>query len=90
MLTYLPFFWLPAEHMYLKPEKTVDFATRVGHPFAEEYEPDPSAAVYRSLLELASVTAARVASLHPTDRIDVQSFIWVVGDYGEAELPDVS
>jgi len=66
MLTYLPFFWLPAEHMYLKPEKTVDFATRVGHPFAEEYEPDPSAAVYRSLLELASVTAARVASLHPT------------------------
>jgi hypothetical protein len=36
-----------------------------------------------SLLDLAGRTTAELADLRPRDRIDVQSFIWVVGDYKE-------
>lgn len=90
MVTYLPFLWDVDGHMYLKPEKTVDFAGRVGHPFAEEYRSDLAPEVYSALLELAEETTAAVRDLGPADRIDVQSFIWVVGDYSEDELPESS
>ena len=43
--------------------------------------------MYESLLSLADHTAAAIAPLKPTDRIDVQSFIWVVGEYREPDLP---
>jgi len=79
--TYLPFLWRPEEHMFLKPEVTRDFAARVGHRFASDYEPRLDFAVYESLLDLASKTAVELAELKPRDRIDVQSFIWVVGGY---------
>jgi hypothetical protein len=69
--------------MYLKPEATKDFAERVGHKFANEYEARLALPVYESLLDLAAKTAAELAELKPRDRIDVQSFIWVVGDYKE-------
>jgi hypothetical protein len=88
IVTYLPFFWQPERHMFLKPEKTVDFATRVGHPFADEYSGDLEAGVYESLLDLANVTEAELRPLKPADRIDIQSFIWVVGDYGAEDLPE--
>jgi len=81
--TYLPFLWRPEEHMFLKPEVTKDFAARVGHRFATDYEARLDFAVYESLLDLVSNTAAELAELKPRDRIDVQSFIWVVGDYKE-------
>ena len=81
--TYLPFLWLPQHHMYLKPEATKDFAARVGHRFANEYEPALVMEVYDSLLDLAKETARELAELEPRDRIDVQSFIWIVGDYRE-------
>jgi hypothetical protein len=81
--TYLPFLWRPEEHMFLKPEATKDFATRVGHRFALDYEPRLDLSVYESLLDLASRTTIELAELRPRDRIDVQSFIWVVGDYKE-------
>jgi hypothetical protein len=81
--TYLPYLWRPEEHMFLKPEVTKDFAARVGHRFASDYEPRLDYAVYESLLDLVSKTAAELAELKPRDRIDVQSFIWVVGDYKE-------
>lgn len=87
MVTYLPFFWRPDEHMFLKPEKTVDFATRVGHPFADQYSADLTITVYDALLDLAETTEHKIEDLEPVDRIDVQSFIWVVGDYGENERP---
>jgi hypothetical protein len=88
IMTYLPFFWRPDQHMFLKPEKTVDFAARVGDPFADDYSPDLHTGVYLSLLGLAERTEAEIRNLNPADRIDVQSFIWVVGDYGESELPE--
>jgi hypothetical protein len=81
--TYLPFLWRPEEHMFLKPEVTKDFAARVGHRFAADYEARLDFSVYESLLDLVSKTAAELAELRPRDRIDVQSFIWVVGDYKE-------
>lgn len=85
--TYLPFLWAPDTHMFLKPNVTRDFAERIGHPFAIDYDPDISGEVYRSLLDLADDTASGIAQLQPADRIDVQSFIWVVGEYREENLP---
>ena len=67
---------------------TKDFAARVGHKFASDYEPRLNLDVYHSLLDLVSETEQELADLQPRDRIDVQSFIWVIGDYKEdAELP---
>ena len=83
VVTYLPYLWQPDTHMFLKPEVTKDFATRVGHRFASDYEPRLDVSVYQSLLDLVSRTALKLADLKPRDRIDLQSFIWVVGDYRE-------
>jgi hypothetical protein len=81
--TYLPFLWRPQAHMFLKPEVTKDFAARVGHRLANDYEARLDIGVYESLLDLAAKTEAEIADLKPRDRIDVQSFIWVIGDYKE-------
>jgi len=88
LLTYLPYLWNPDEHMFLKPDATVDFATRVGHEFARSYDSDRRLSVYESLLELANWTETRIGELRPADRIDVQSFIWVVGSYTDADRED--
>ncbi len=45
-VTYLPFLWRPDAHMFLKPTVTTEFASRVGHRFANEYSPMLDAAVY--------------------------------------------
>ena len=81
--TYLSFLWRPETHMYLKPEATKDFATRVGHPLASLYEAQLKFDVYSSLLDLVDQTSNELSDLAPRDRIDIQSFIWVVGDYRE-------
>jgi hypothetical protein len=80
-VTYLPFLWLPERHMFLRPEVTMDYASRVGHPFAHDYSGALDADVYFSLLDLANETEREIANLRPRDRIDIQSFIWVVGSY---------
>ena len=79
--TYLPFLWRPDVHLFLKPDSTRDFAERVGHPFPSRYEASLHLSVYDSLLDLARVTMAELAPLHPRDHIDLQTFIWVVGAY---------
>ena len=79
VVTYLPFLWRPDLHMFLKPGVTKDFAERVGHKFVYAYTPALDIAVYDSLLDLAGRTEQEIADLHPQDRIDVQSYIWVVG-----------
>lgn len=81
VVTYLPFLWKPDMHMFLKPEITKLFADRVGHEFASQYYAHLDVGVYRSLLDLAARTSEAIRSLEPRDRIDVQSFIWVVGAY---------
>lgn len=87
--TFLPFLWRPETQMFLKPKVTTDFASRVGHPFAEAYSARFSAEVYLSLLDLAAQTEAEITALKPADRIDVQSFIWVVGAYSETDVADL-
>jgi hypothetical protein len=81
--TYLPFLWRPEQHMFLKPEVTKDFAARIGHRFASDYEARLDFGVYESLLDLIDKTAVELEDLHPRDRIDVPSFIWVVVGYKE-------
>lgn len=81
VVTYLPYLWRPDIHMFLKPEATKDFAIRVGHRFASDYEARLDMAVYDSLLDLVDKTAAKLGDMAPRDRIDIQSFIWVVGNY---------
>lgn len=83
VVTYLPYLWRPDRHMFLKPEVTKDYAARVGHPFATNYEARLNIDVYASLLDLVERTNQELADLRPRDRIDIQSFIWVVGDYKE-------
>lgn len=79
--TYLPYLWLPAQHMFLKPEVTKNFAERVGHRFADDYEAALRFEVYQSLLDLTSETRAKIAKMNPADNIDIQSFIWIAGAY---------
>jgi hypothetical protein len=52
-----------------------------------DYEARLDFGVYESLLDLVSKTTAELRELKPRDRIDVQSFIWVVGDYKEGREP---
>jgi hypothetical protein len=88
--TYLPFFWRPTTAMFLKPQVTRDFAERVGHPFAHEYRAQLNAETYRSLLDLAEQCETEIRPLAPRDRIDVQSFFWVVGAYTDSDASDVA
>lgn len=81
--TYLPYLWRPRAHMFLKPQATTEFAARVGHRFASDYTPGLEIGVYESLRELTRETEKEVAEFSPRDWIDVQSFIWVVGNYRE-------
>lgn len=83
VVTYLPYLWRPDNHMFLKPEVTKDDASRVGHRFADEYEARLHLPVYERLLDLVVKTERELADMQPRDRIDIQSFIWVVGDYQE-------
>lgn len=84
VVTYLPFLWKPDTHMFLKPEVTKLFADRVGHEFALRYRADLDIEVYRCLLDLVACTRRAIKELQPRDNIDLQSFVWVVGDYSEA------
>ena len=85
ILTYLPFLWDYQRHMFLKPTVTADFADRVGHDFHHAYSAEPNAQTYLSLLDLVEKTRSAITSLQPRDNIDIQSFIWVVGEYREGD-----
>jgi len=87
IITYLPFLWDYGRHMFLKPKVTNDFADRVGQDFHHRYAPEPNEDTYRALLDLVTATRTAIASLEPRDNIDIQSFIWVVGEYREEDKP---
>ena len=90
MLTYLPSLWRPDEHMFLKPLATIDYAQRIGHRFQYDYSAEAVPAVYESLLDLFTTTRRALERLAPAadlDGIGVQSFIWVVGSYTDADRP---
>jgi len=50
-----------------------------GYPFAHIYEAGLDMKVYDSLLDLTARAEKKLAELKPRDRIDVQSFTWVIG-----------
>lgn len=81
VVTYLPYFWRPETHMFLKPEATIEYAARVGHRFAHVYKSDLDPSVYECLLDLTEETKRRIADLSPRDNIDVQSFLWTTIRY---------
>ena len=83
VVTYLPFLWRPEEHIFLKPEVTKDFAARVQHDLEWRYDAELSIDVYDCLRGLAGQISSHFSDLEPRDMIDVQSVIWVVGDYRE-------
>ena len=83
VVTFLPFLWRPETEIFLKPEVTKDFASRVGHRFEHEYEPALTIDVYDSLLDLGDQIRLNFQDLKPRDQIDVQSVIWTVGGYIE-------
>lgn len=85
VVTYLPFLWRPEQHMFLKPVVTQDFAERVGHPFYYDYSPALSPEVYTSLLDMMAVAKAELADLQPRDNIDLQSFVYTVGEYQDGD-----
>lgn len=87
ILTYLPYLWASNEHMFLKPTVTTDYAARIGHRFHLDYAAEPDPAVYESLLHLVATTRRTIDSMGALDNIDVQSFIWVVGAYTDADMP---
>ena len=43
----------------------------------------PGRKSYASFLHLTEETANELSDLDPRDRIDIQSFIWIVGNYRE-------
>lgn len=83
VVTYLPFLWRPEEHIFLKPEVTKDFASRVQHQLEHSYSAELDYDVYEDLLDLAASIRASMSDLEPRDMIDIQSVIWIVGDYRE-------
>ena len=56
-----------------------------GHPFAYDYSPALDPEVYTSLLDLMAKAYVAVTDLEPRDNIDLQSLVWVVGDYKEGD-----
>lgn len=89
IVTYLPFMWDYEHHMFLKPTVTTDFADRVGHDFHHHYSAEPNADTYLALLDLVATTRTAIAELEPRDNLDIQSFIWVVGKYGDGDEREV-
>ena len=79
--TYLPFLWQPDRHMFLKPQVTKIFAERVGHPFADVYEPFPDWATYESLLDLTARMRDEFVAFAPADNVDLQSALWAISEY---------
>ena len=67
--TYLPFLWRPDRHMFLKPEVTKDFATRVGHGFVDDV-------LGKGLPAGAIIVKENWPPLHETDPPDPATMFW--------------
>lgn len=76
--TILPFLFDPKQHMFLKPQVTRQAASR--YAFDLRYDPEPNWATYHQLLLLCQLLEEDLKDLHPKDYIDIQSFIFSIGD----------
>ncbi len=76
IITYWPFFCLPDQHMYMKPEIVQNTAYRLGFELSYESYPNPQS--YKSLLELTDFIRDGISEMKPSSNIDIQSFMYVV------------
>ena len=77
VLTVFGFIAQPRVHLYLKPTVTRRAALEYRYDF--QYRSTPSWETYKSLLGFARTIQREMHDLHPRDKIDIQSFIWVQG-----------
>jgi hypothetical protein len=80
LVTVFGFLARPDKHLFLKPMVTRKAAHAYGFDFA--YRPQPSWAVYQSLLTFGAIIRRdldRKPGFKSRDMIDIQSFIWVQG-----------
>lgn len=77
--TILLFLWDPTHQMFMKPGVTQQAANR--RAFDLRYRPEPNWDTYNQLLTLAGLLFKDLAKLRPKDNIDVQSFIWLIGEH---------
>ena len=78
VVTLLPFLADPTRFMFLKPKVTQQAAQRLA--FDLLYTPKPNWGTYSKLLEMSDLLMNDLREFGARDYMDVQSFIWVVGD----------
>jgi len=83
--TIFPFLCTPSTHMFLKPEVTQQAALRCA--FDLRYEAKPNWTTYSRLLKLCEILSHELRALKPKDYIDLQSFIWCIGDDSYTKSP---
>jgi len=76
--TILPYLARPDRHMLLRPELTQLAAERFG--FELNYDARPNWRTYSSLLHMSAQLLKDLRPHGARDFIDVQSFIWVIGE----------
>jgi len=74
----LPFLFDPTRHMFLKPQVTRQAARLCA--FDLKYGSHLNWTTYAPLLELCRILFRELHRLNPSDYIDLQSFIWCIGD----------
>lgn len=79
--TILPFVADPVRFMFLKPAVTQQCAERLTFDLA--YRPQLNWVTYSRLLAMAGILLAALRPYGARDFIDVQSFIWRIGDGGD-------
>jgi hypothetical protein len=82
ILTEFPFIARPDHHMLLKPGIMQDCAARLN--FDLHYRTELNWDTYERLLEMSSILMSRLAQLGARDLIDIQSFIFLIGNTGGA------
>jgi hypothetical protein len=78
ILTLLPYLACPDRQMFLKPDKTKACADCLR--FELQYRTELNWLTYQKLLEMAELLLRRLQPFGARDMIDVQSFIWVIGE----------
>jgi len=76
--TVLPYLADPLRFVYMKPEVTRDMADRLA--FDLHYDSRPNWPTYERLITMSGMLLDRLRELGAEDWMDVQSFIYVVGD----------
>ena len=82
ILTYWMFFRYPDDHIFIKPTIYRNCTQALG--VRSLYESEPNLLTYDAALHFARHLKANLTELRPRDHIDVQSFMFIVGD--EANL----